>query len=357
MRLSWFAIVKQADSTVYVVHSYEIVNRRPVNRWSLRVAVAVLGLAGSSSCLSQQSAQCHRFDTYTIVVHGGYVGEEEPDWPNAAVRRLTLEIVTRARASLAAGASALDVVVEAIAAFEDSGQTDAGKGSFQNTAGITETDASVMVGSTGRSGAVAAMQTLKNPIRAARLVMESTPHVLFVGPAGEKTLIGLGAVAVPDPRSYFRPVAEPQSVKKTSHGTVGAVAMDRCGVLAAGTSTGGTFGKMPGRVGDTPIIGASTFASAELAMSTTGDGEFFIKRGATRDISARVEYLHTPLRTAVDYVVKQLIGREDHARGAIIAISRDGGIVFSSTGYGLLHGYATQEITPTVAVRADEPSG
>ena len=298
-------------------------------------------------------AACTAQARYTIAVHGGYVGEAHPDWPNAAVKELTRQIVARARERLAEGASALDVVVDSIVAFEDSGQVDAGKGSFENSAGFVETDASLMVGSTGHSGAVAAMQRLKNPILAARLVMDKTPHVLFVGAAGEQTLIGLGAQVIADPKSYYKPVIEPQTTKSQSHGTVGAVAMDRCGVLAAGTSTGGTYGKMPGRVGDSPIVGASTFANEQVALSTTGAGELFIKRGATRDIAARVAYLHVSLQSATDTVIKDLIGKEDHSRGAAIAISRGGEIAFSSTGYGLLHGYANERAAPTVAVKVE----
>ena len=142
---------------------------------------------------AESPAACTAQARYTIAVHGGYVGEAHPDWPNAAVKELTRQIVARGRERLAEGASALDVVVDSIVAFEDSGQVDAGKGSFENSAGFVETDASLMVGSTGHSGAVAAMQRLKNPILAARLVMDKTPHVLFVGAAGEQTLIGLGA--------------------------------------------------------------------------------------------------------------------------------------------------------------------
>jgi L-asparaginase / beta-aspartyl-peptidase len=310
-------------------------------------------LLTSSIAEAGGAAKCDSNRQYTIAVHGGYVGEAHPDWPDAAVQQLVKRVVAQGRERLAAGESALDVVVESIVAFEDSGQLDAGKGSFENSAGFVETDASLMLGSTQASGAVAAIQRLKNPILAARLVMEKTPHVLFVGAAGEQTLIGLGAEVLPDPKSYYKPVAEPEATKNPPHGTVGAVAMDRCGVLAAGTSTGGTYGKMPGRVGDSPIIGASTFANEEVALSSTGAGEYFIKRGATRDIAARVAYLHLPLQRAADVVIKDLIGKQDHSRGAVIAISRSGEIVFSSTGYGLLHGYATQDLAPAVAVKVD----
>ena len=307
----------------------------------------------SMNAQAQSPASCTAQARYTIAVHGGYVGEARPDWPDAAVKELTRQIVARGRERLAQGASALDVVVDSIVAFEDSGQVDAGKGSFENSAGFVETDASVMVGSTGHSGAVAAMQRLKNPILAARLVMDKTPHVLFVGAAGEQTLIGLGAQVIADPKSYYKPVVEPQTKKNQSHGTVGAVALDRCGVLAAGTSTGGTYGKMPGRVGDSPIVGASTFANDQVATSSTGAGEYFIKRGATRDIAARVAYLHVSLQSATDTVVKDLIGEADGSRGAVIAISRSGEIAFASTGYGLLHGYANEKVAPTVAVKVD----
>jgi beta-aspartyl-peptidase (threonine type) len=324
---------------------------RTTQKW---IGVASLAISFTPlSSMAQSPAVCGAKGQYTIAVHGGYVGEEHPDWPDAAVKELTRQIVAHGRERLAAGAAALDVVVESIVAFENSGQTDAGKGSFENSAGFVETDASLMLGSTGRSGAVAAMQRLKNPILAARLVMDKTPHVLFVGAAGEQTLIGLGAEVVADPKTYYNPVAEPEATKPQGHGTVGAVALDRCGVLAAGTSTGGTYGKMPGRVGDSPIVGASTFANEQVALSTTGAGEFFIKRGATRDIAARVAYLHMPLQKAADVVVKDLIGKEDHSRGAVIAISREGAIAFSSTGYGLLHGYATEKLAPTVAVKVD----
>lgn len=315
-------------------------------RWILTAA----GLTLTLQVQAFDPPACSSQPQYTIAVHGGYVATPNPEWPNAAVKDLTRQIVERARERLGSGAPALDVVTEAIAAFEDSGQVDAGKGSFQNSAGFVETDASLMEGSSGRSGAVAAMQKIKNPVIAARLVMDKTSHVLFVGAAGEQTLIGLGAQVIPDPKSYYKPVIEPHTTKATSHGTVGAVAMDRCGVLAAGTSTGGTFDKMPGRVGDSPIIGASTFANEQVALSSTGAGEFFIKRGATRDIAARVAYLHSSLQDAADLVVKGLIGQEDHSRGAVIAISRNGDIVFSSTGFGLLHGFASERLSPTVAV-------
>jgi L-asparaginase / beta-aspartyl-peptidase len=286
---------------------------------------------------------------YVVLVHGGYVGSADDNWVTPDVLALTRQIVEAARKQLARGGGALDVVVDAIRSFEDSGLTDAGRGSYHNSAGFVEMDASLMVGDTGAAGAVAGMTKVKNPIVASRMVMERTPHVLFVGSTGEQSVIQLGAEVVSDPGAYFVPVRSPQE-PASRVGTVGAVAMDSRGLLAAGTSTGGTYGKMPGRVGDTPIIGASTFATEQFAFSATGAGEHFIRRGATRDIVARVTYLGESLEQATSHVLG-LIANEDRSRGAIIAISREGDVVVRSTGYGILHGFADDEAEPQVAVR------
>jgi len=287
---------------------------------------------------------CDSSQRFTLMLHGGFMDYEEEVGPQH--RALFRQLLERGRVHLAGGGSALDAVVDAIAALEDSGILGAGKGSMVNTAGFAETDASLMEGPSGRSGAVAAMQRLKNPIRAACLVMDKTQHVLFAGTSGEETLAGLGAERVEDPASYFHEYVSPppptDEAAKSGHGTVGATALDRCGHLAAGTSTGGWPDKLPGRVGDSPIVGAGTYADQQLALSATGKGEYFIKRAATRDIAMRVEYMGTPLKRAADYVVKELIGKQDGAEGAIIAISKDGVIVVSSNGYGIFYGWVTQ---------------
>ncbi|MBW2543194.1 MAG: isoaspartyl peptidase/L-asparaginase [Deltaproteobacteria bacterium] len=305
-------------------------------------ALLNLGLAISMLALPAEANICDGNEAFTLLLHGGLLDYEEEVEPRH--RALFRQLLESGRERLAKGGSALDVVVESIAAMEDSGILNAGKGSIVNSAGFTETDASLMDGRNGRSGAVAAMQRLKNPILASRLVMERTKHVLFAGATGEQTLADLGAELVEDPASYFQEYVPPPKGEpsKTEHGTVGAVALDRCGNLAAGTSTGGWPHKMPGRVGDTPIIGASTYADQRYALSTTGVGESFIKRAASRDIAMRAEYLNTPLKRATDYVVKELIGKQDGAGGAIIAIGKDGEIVVSSNSYGVLYGWVTQ---------------
>jgi isoaspartyl peptidase/L-asparaginase-like protein (Ntn-hydrolase superfamily) len=298
--------------------------------------------------LAQDLGGCSLQDRYTILVHGGTV--YEADQVTDAHLELMRSVVDVARDELGAGERALDVVVKAIVKLEDSGLFDAGKGSFRNTADFTETDASLMEGHTGRVGAVAAMQRLKNPIIAARIVMDDTPHVFFVGPTGEEVLIDLGAEQVDDPASYFIPHRDPE-VTNSEAGTVGAVALDRCGNLAAGTSTGGYPGKLPGRVGDSPIIGASTFANDRYALSATGRGENFIQRSVTLDIAKRSEYQGMSLQEAADYVVHRLLGDNDEIDGAIIAISRDGEIVLSAVNVlGELHGYASESANVTVGV-------
>lgn len=285
---------------------------------------------------------------YTIVVHGGTV--RDASTVTEAQRALMRRVVAAARQALERGAAALDVVVDAIVALEDSGLLDAGKGSIVNTAGFVETDASLMDGRTGRAGAVAAMQRLRNPIAAARIVMERTPHVLFAGATGEATLAGLGAETVGDPGAYFVPYAGRPALDPGT-GTVGAVALDRHGDLAAGTSTGGYPGKLPGRVGDSPIVGASTYANARYALSATGKGEGFMRRVATFDIARRTEYLGETLAQAADFVVHRLLGDADGIGGAVIATGRDGEIVLSAANVaGALHGYASDAVGPTVGV-------
>ena len=285
---------------------------------------------------------------YSFVLHGGTV--TDPNHVTDAQLELIRFVVTEAGVELGSGATALETVVRAIIRLEDSGLLDAGKGSFLNAAGFVENDASLMQGNTGTAGAVAAMTRLKNPIEAARIAMTRTPHVLFVGKTGEETLVALGAEEIDNPSSYFAP-AELSENASPNEGTVGAVALDQHGHLAAGTSTGGRRGQLPGRVGDSPIIGAGTFANESYALSATGDGEAFIRRCAAKDIAARASYCDMSLQDAADHVIHRLIGDVDKTSGAIIAIGHDGGIVLSSNVYGVRHGYTTESRNITVGAR------
>ncbi len=175
--------------------------------------------------------------------------------------------------------------------------------------------------------------------------------MFFAGPTGEEVLIGLGAEAVEDPDTYFVPYHTPSSKPsgEPRPGTVGAVALDRHGHLAAGTSTGGYPGKLPGRIGDTPIIGASTIADETHAISATGLGENFIMRSVAHDIAMRAAYQNISLQASADYVIKELIGKSDGVQGGVIALTRRGEIVLSGANIaGMPHGYASDARDVTV---------
>jgi isoaspartyl peptidase/L-asparaginase-like protein (Ntn-hydrolase superfamily) len=211
------------------------------------------------------------------------------------------------------GGASLDAVAAAVVVLEDDPLFNAGRGAVYNAEGNHELDASVMDGATLRAGAVAAVSRIRNPILAARAVMERSPHVLLAGPNAERFAFRHGVARAP--ASYFHTAERLAALKKglkRHHGTVGAVALDRRGNLAAATSTGGFTGKLPGRVGDSPIIGAGTWAdNATCAVSGTGDGEIFIRTALAHDIAERMRYRGDSLQRA--------------ARAALAAVARLGG--------------------------------
>jgi len=201
------------------------------------------------------------------------------------------ELTTEGESKLEAGASALDVVEFAVAEMESSGLYVAGRGSAPNTAGYVELDASIMDGATREAGAVAAIVGVTNPISVARRVMEQTPHVMLAGNGALAFAREQGLEEVGDPESYYvLPVGVYESeIHEQKHGTVGAVALDRSGGMAAATSTGGTFGKLEGRVGDSPMIGAGTWADDDIAISCTGTGEHIIRAGGAVSIACKMK--------------------------------------------------------------------
>jgi len=221
-----------------------------------------------------------------LIVHGG-AGDLSGDDPKGAGAIAGCLAAARAGyAVLARGGSALDAVVEAVRVLEDDPRFNAGTGSVMNLDGDVECDASVMAGD-GRAGAVACVRDVKNPVRLARLVMERTPHVLLAGPGAEAFADTCslertppGALATPAMRARWQ-AARAKQAPASGGGTVGCVARDGAGQVAAATSTGGTLLKMPGRIGDSAVIGAGTYADAAAgAASCTGAGEAFIKAGA-----------------------------------------------------------------------------
>lgn len=263
---------------------------------------------------------------WAIALHGGagaiaaraYQQEEEH----------MAALLDRGAAMLAQGVSALEVVVAMAGALEASGLHVAGKGAAPNAAGVVELDASVMDGATRMAGAVAALRGFVSPVRVARGVMEKTSHVLLVGDGASAFAGEHGFERVGDPKTYY--VAAESGLPGA--GTIGAVALDMSGKLAAATSTGGLHGKMPGRVGDTPIIGAGCWADQRAAVSCTGLGEYFMRVNAAADVSARIAYAGQTLESAAAAVIDDVRGLGGY--GGLIAVDAAGNVAapFASQG-------------------------
>lgn len=283
--------------------------------------------------------------TYSLVLHGGAGARPGIDYSRQ--RAHMAEAIAEGAAMLKGGRSALDVVTEVTAMLELSGLYVAGRGASPNKAGEVELDASIMSGPDQRAGAVAAMVGVKSPVRAARRVMEKTPHVLLAAAGARRFAEEQGLDLIEDPANWYTP-ADRDPGDKAQHGTVGAVALDQTGALAAATSTGGTFGKMQGRVGDTPIIGAGTWADDLVAVSCTGVGEYFQRTAAAYDLTARMRYGGADLGAAATGVLAKLgaLGGD----GGLIAIDRAGKIVAPYNSKGMKRAAASDGIAPWVRV-------
>ena len=260
------------------------------------------------------------------------------------MRGLTKESQTR----LEAGANALDIVEYAVAEMESSGLYVAGRGSAPNTAGYVELDASIMDGATREAGAVAAIVGVVNPIRVARRVMQATPHVMLAGNGALAFARAQGFEEVGDPDThYVLPVGVYEhEIFEQKHGTVGAVAMDQAGGFAAATSTGGTFGKLEGRVGDSPIIGAGTWADDDIAISCTGTGEHIIRAGGAISIAYKVK-----AGAMVGVAVEEMLAEVKRLGGdaGIIAVTGGGEIVMDYNSEGMKRASVSSSEAVTVA--------
>jgi len=297
--------------------------------------------------------------TPVLAVHGGAGAlARGGGGRRRAAHRAALAAALRAgQALLAGGGSAVDAVIAAVAILEDSAPFNAGRGSVFTAAGTHELDAAVMDGATGRAGSVAGVSRIKNPVLAAALVMRHSPWVMLCGAGAERFAADHGARMVDPP--YFSTRSRQQQLKqaqahqrveldhdgaartrahdekdRTSYGTVGAVALDAAGNLAAATSTGGLTNKPPGRIGDSPIIGAGTYAeNASVAVSTTGVGEVFMRTVAAHDIAALVRYGNRSARKAAEEVILRKLP-EAGGRGGAIVLDRRGhlALVFNTEG-------------------------
>ncbi len=276
----------------------------------------------------------NRSNQYALALHGGAGAKLGEDY--AIVEAHLSELTAIGEDMLRKGVSSLDVVEKMVVELELSGLYVAGKGSAPNRAGQVELDASIMDGATRQAGAVAVIKDVQNPIAVARAVMDHSPSVMLAGDGANVFAADQGLATVEDPTSYYvLPLGvskEDISVRDMHHGTVGAVALDIHGHLAAATSTGGVFGKPEGRVGDTPIIGVGTWADQDIAISCTGTGEYFIRSGGALTIANRFKLAGDTLEEAVWNMLEDVGGFGGD--GGAIAVSKTGEIamLFNSDG-------------------------
>ena len=286
---------------------------------------------------------------YAFSLHGGAgpVPGRNYTRTEAHLRELAGECDTQ----LSAGAAALDVVEYAVAELEGCGLYVAGKGSAPNTAGFVELDASIMHGPSREAGAVAAIVDVVSPVRVARGVMEKTLHVMLAGTGALNFAKEHGFELVQDDAYYVLPVGVTAAdVTEQKHGTVGAVALDLSGELAAATSTGGTFMKLEGRVGDTPMIGPGTWADDDIAISCTGTGEHIIRSGGALAIAHYYRAGSTVSDAAARVLaeIKRLGGD-----AGIIAVTKAGEVVMPYNSDGMKRASGGSDLTTTVATFAD----
>jgi L-asparaginase / beta-aspartyl-peptidase len=291
---------------------------------------------------------------YALVIHGGAGNITRQNMPEQVAGTFTsklYEVLRLGDSILKAGGSSLNAVEACVKMMEDCPLFNAGKGAVFNAEGRNELDASIMDGRTGMAGAVAGVTTIKNPVSAARAVMERSQHVMLAGKGAETFAAEQGLEIVP-PEYFFtqerwdsylkaKQNADSLDVPDKKHGTVGCVALDQYGNLAAATSTGGMTFKKYGRIGDSPIIGAGTYADNNTcAVSATGHGEYFIRYVVAYDISALMKYRGLTLTDAANEVIMKKL-KELGGTGGVIAVDKSGNIAMPFNTAGMFRGYVT----------------
>jgi beta-aspartyl-peptidase (threonine type) len=360
----------------------------------VRLAVAgALVLAASATCLAQASGKAPLVTQapagkWAIVLHGGAgVIQRSSMTPerDKAYRAGMDEAVQAAAKVLDANGSAVDAVEAALNKLEDNPLFNAGKGAVFTADGKNELDAAIMDGKTMMAGAVAGVTRTKNPVSLAKAVMEKSPHVMLIGAGADQFAASVGLTQV-DPSYFFtearwqglvrqlkkegkpipprpagappeptKPVAQLETPDAHKWGTTGIVVRDRQGNIAAGTTTGGVQGKRWGRVGDSPIIGAGTYASNEsCGVSATGTGEYFIRLTVARTICALVQYKGMRLQEAADEVIQRQLTAM-HGDGGIIAMTSDGQIAWSFNSPGMFRARLVEGGEIQTGVYKDEP--
>lgn len=315
-----------------------------------------------------------------LAIHGGagtILRQSTPASTEQAYLRALRDILRAGEALLADGASALDVVEACVRLLEENERFNAGRGAVYTAAATHELDASIMEGHTRRAGAVAGLRTTRNPVRAARAVMESSGHVMLIGPAADAFAAAQGLEQVapdwfgtPERLAQLRRAqgeggqvlldhdgaqrsqtgqGEAPLDERHKFGTVGAVALDAQGRLAAATSTGGMTNKKPGRVGDSPLLGAGCYADDTVAVSCTGTGEAFMRSVAAHELSAQMRYLGRSLEEACNDVVGRCLPAVG-GQGGLIAVSRQGELCLPFNTEGMYRGWLRLGEAPEVRI-------
>jgi L-asparaginase / beta-aspartyl-peptidase len=339
----------------------------------LVLAAALALVAAVAAPLGAQRTDGPRF---ALVIHGGGgVSPRSEMTPEleAEYRAALAESLRAGHAVLREGGTALDAVEAAIRVMEDSPLFNAGRGSSFNLEGYNELDASIMDGRTLDAGAVAVVKNVRNPITLARLVMEQSPHVLMAADGAERFARGQGLEPVPphyfwterrwealqrrieQGARYGEPVADAALPRHELFGTVGAAALDAHGNLAAGTSTGGRVGKLPGRVGDSPIIGAGTYAdNATAALSSTGLGEYVLRVLGTKSVTELMAHRGMPLDEAMETVRVRMA--EMGGSISMIGVDATGHISMRYSGHGMYRGYVREDGRLVVHIWEGDPA-
>lgn len=351
-----------------------------------KILLAGTAMAFTATILSAQQTQPAH--PWAIVVHGGagVIERSTMDAKTEAAYRAAMKQATEAGGKvLDGGGTSLDAIEAAIHILEDDPLFNSGRGAVFTADGKNELDSAIMDGATLNAGAVAGVTRTRHPISLARAVMEKSPHVMLVGSGADAFAAHVGLEQV-DPSYFFterrwqsllkelkkeglpiparpagappepaQPVAEIEPPEAHKYGTVGVVALDRKGNIAAGTSTGGTQAKRWGRVGDSPIIGAGTYASNQsCAVSATGTGEYFIRLTVAREVCALVQYKGMKLQDAADHVIHKEL-QDLHGDGGIIAITPDGQLAWSFNTPGMYRARLKEGGQIQIGIYSDEP--
>lgn len=319
--------------------------------------------------LASMAVPAHAGDV-VLVIHGGAGTMPRAELTPEKEKAIRADLEQALRTGwkvLDGGGTSLDAIEQAIRVLEDSPRFNAGKGAVFNHDGKNELDASIMDGATLRAGAIAGVHRVKNPVTLARAVMEKSKHVMLVGDGAEAFAKDVGVELV-EP-SYFRTderwqqlqealeqeKAEAPAPPNAHFGTVGAVARDKAGHIAAATSTGGMTNKRWGRVGDSPIIGAGTYANDRCGVSATGWGEFYIRATVAHDICARVAYRGDDIAAAADEVVLKIVPKLG-GDGGVIALDRDGNVAMPFNTEGMYRGTIDAKGNVRILIYREEPS-